>query len=103
MRLYAINHGSGIAAVALSLVALATVLFGYTREPLPDEGALAHIFQLTVVAAVGMIIVASATAGSTEPRRTGRRVVVAIIALALAFAALYYLENDYYPTRPGAR
>lgn len=91
--------------VALALLALLTVMVGYTRPPLPpppgrtesDEGALAHIFQLTIVALAPTILLFLVTADWTQPMRSARPLAIAGAALALAFAALYYLENYYYP------
>jgi hypothetical protein len=58
-----VNRISGRVMVILSLTALLTVILGFTQPPQPDEGSLAHIFQLTIA------------------------------ALVLAFGALYYLEH----------
>jgi hypothetical protein len=38
--------------VVLSVIALLTVLSGYMQSPQPDEGAAAHIFQLSIAALV---------------------------------------------------
>ncbi len=74
-----------------------TVCIGYTRPPLPDEGALAHIFQLMIVAVVPTMLVFLATADWTQPLPTARQLALPIAALILAFAALYYLEHSFYP------
>jgi hypothetical protein len=100
-----INRAIGIGMVVLSLLALLTVLIGYTRPPLPpppgrtepDEGALAHIFQLTIVLLVPVILLFLATADWTQPARSARPLAIAVPALVLAFAALYYLEHFFYP------
>jgi hypothetical protein len=92
-----VNRISGIVLALLSVTALLTVCAGYTRPPLPDEGALAHIFQLTIVAVVPAMLVFLTTADWTQPLATARRLAVPIIALVLAFAALYYLEHHFYP------
>jgi hypothetical protein len=92
-----INRTSSRAMLALSLLAFLTVLMGYTQAPLPDEGTLAHIFQLTVVLlfVVGMVFLV--TADWKQPRRMVRSVALPTATLALAFSALYYLEHRYYP------
>jgi hypothetical protein len=45
-----INRVSSKTLIVLSLIALITVLSGYTQPPQPDEGTAAHIFQLSIVA-----------------------------------------------------
>ena len=88
-----INRLSGRVIFVLSLIALITVLIGYTQPPQPDEGALAHIFQITIVLVVPMILLFAGTADWKRPRESVRRLAPPAAALALAFAALYYLEH----------
>ena len=92
-----LNRISALVLTVLSLTALLTVGVGYTRPPLPDEGALAHIFQLTIVAVVPAMLVFLTTADWTQPMTAARRLALPIAALVLAFAALYYLEHHFYP------
>ena len=92
-----INRVSGRVIIALSFLALLTVLIGYTRPPLPDEGALAHIFQLSIVTLVPMIFLFLVTADWRQPSRSVRPLVFPGAALVAAFVALYYLEHYYYP------
>ena len=73
------------------------LLLGYTRPPLPDEGAGAHIFQLAIVALLPAGLLFLGTADWTQPLRSLRRLAVPAVVVALAFAALYYLEHYYYP------
>jgi uncharacterized YccA/Bax inhibitor family protein len=87
------NRLSCIALIVLSLTALVTVLIGFTQPPLPDEGTLAHIFQLAVAAIAPTSLLFLATADWTEPLPTARRLALPAIALVLAFAALYRLEH----------
>ncbi|HEY4932941.1 MAG TPA: hypothetical protein VII23_15330 [Terriglobales bacterium] len=90
------NESTGSAAESyssLSLTALLTVLVGYTQPPQPDEGALAHIFQLSIVALVLMIVLFLATADWKQPLRSARPLAFPAVALMTAFAALYYLEH----------
>ena len=56
MRGQQINNVSGKVLIVLSLTALLAVLSGYTQPPQPDEGAAAHIFQLSIVALVPIIL-----------------------------------------------
>ena len=96
MRGQQINRVSSIVIIGLSLTALFTVLSGFThpaQPPEPDEGAAAHIFQLSIVALVPMIILFLATADWRLPLRSARLLAVPASALVLAFGALYYLEH----------
>jgi hypothetical protein len=93
-----VNWLSGLLLTALSLTALLDVLLlGYTRPPLPDEGAGAHIFQLSIVALVPAGLAFLATADWALPVRLVRRLAVPAVFVVLAFTALYYLEHYYYP------
>jgi hypothetical protein len=73
------------------------LLVGYTQPPLPDEGTGAHIFQLSIVALVPAGFLFLATADWTQPVRTVRRLAFPAAIVILAFAALYYLEHNFYP------
>lgn len=88
-----INRVSGRVILVLSLTALLTVLIGYTQPPQPDEGALAHIFQLTIVTLVPMVLLFLGTADWKQPLRSARRLALPAAALVVAFVALYYLEH----------
>ena len=93
MRSQQINHISGKVIIVLSLTALTTVLIGYTQPPQPDEGALAHIFQLSIVALVATILLFLATADWRQPLRSTRPLAFPAGTLVLAFSALYFLEH----------
>ena len=88
-----IHRISGRTLILLSLVALFAVLSGYTQPPQPDEGAAAHIFQLSIVALLPAFLLFVATADWRQPWRSARPLAFAIVTLALAFRALYYLEH----------
>jgi hypothetical protein len=88
-----INRFAGKVVVVLSLTALFAVLSGYLHPPQPDEGAAAHIFQLSIVALVPMILLFLATADWRQPLRSARSLAFPAAALVLAFGALYYLEH----------
>jgi hypothetical protein len=98
-----INSLSGKIVLALSSIALLTVLTGYLQPPQTDEGAAAHIFQLSIVLLALTTILFLGTADWTEPWRTARPLVVSAVVLALAFGALYYLENFRDPHYQGAK
>jgi membrane protease YdiL (CAAX protease family) len=88
-----INRASGKVLIALSFTALFAVLSGYTRPPQPDEGAAAHIFQLSIMAFVPVILLFLATADWRQPLRSVRPLAFPTTALSFAFVALYYLEH----------
>ncbi len=93
-----VNRVSGAALWVLSLTALLDVLLlGYTRPPLPDEGAGAHIFQLSIALLLPAGLLFLATADWARPARSARRLAVPAVVVVLAFAALYYLEHYFYP------
>jgi hypothetical protein len=93
MRGQEVNRASGAALTVLSLIALVAVLSGYTQPPQPDEGTAAHIFQVTIVAAMLMMLLFLSTAEWKQPFRSLRRLVLPGFVLALAFGALYHLEH----------
>jgi hypothetical protein len=98
MRAQRLHLISFIGLFVLSLTALLDVLLlGYTQPPQADEGTGAHIFQLSIVALVPMAVLFFATDDWTQPSRSVRRLALPAAAVVLAFAALYYLENYYYP------
>jgi hypothetical protein len=94
-----VNRLSGSIIIVLSLTALLTVLSGYThpaQPPDPDEGAAAHIFQLSIVLLVPMILLFLGTADWKQRWRSARPLAFPAAALVVAFAALYYLEHYRY-------
>jgi len=93
MRGQQINRVSGKVLIVLSLTALLSVLSGYMQPPQPDEGTAAHIFQLSIVALLPMILLFLATADWRQPLRSARPLAFPIAAFVIAFAALYYLEH----------
>jgi formate-dependent nitrite reductase membrane component NrfD len=91
-----INRASSRVVLVLSVLALLTVLAGLSQPrqaPATDEGALAHIFQLSIVALGPAILLFLLTADWRQPLESVRSLVVPAAALVLAFAALYYLEH----------
>jgi uncharacterized membrane protein len=88
-----INRVSRKVIIVLSLTALFTVVSGYFQAAQADEGTAAHIFQLSIVALVPMIILFLATADWRQPLQSARPLGFPAAALVLAFGALYYLEH----------
>ena len=90
-----INRVSKIVLVVLSLVALATVVSGFFQPPQPeaDEGAAAHIFQLSIVAFVPTTLLLLATADWSQPLRIARTLALPLITVIAAFGVLYYVEH----------
>lgn len=96
MRAEGVNRISRKVILGLSLLALFTVITGYCQAPQPDEGAGAHIFQLSITALVPMVLLFFVTADWKRPSENARVLAVPAAALVLAFAALYYLEHYFY-------
>jgi hypothetical protein len=88
-----INRMSSRVVTGLSVLALLTVISGYFQAPQPDEGAAAHIFQLSIVLIVPTILLFFITADWKQPLRNLQALAVPGTALVLAFGALYYLEH----------
>ena len=88
-----INFASGLVMVFLSVVALLAVLSGYTQPPQKDEGAAAHIFQLSIVGVAPTILVFLTTSDWSKAWRCMRTLAIAVAALVLAFVLLYFLEH----------
>lgn len=93
MRVDLLNRISKNVATALSLVAVGSVSAGYFAPRHPDEGALAHIFQLSIVALAPTLLFFMATADWKRPARAARELTLPGFALIAAFVALYFLEH----------
>src|SRR2546426_592732 len=92
-----INQISGKNLIVLSLATFVLVVYGDTLPPESDEGGAAHIFQLLVVAWVPTFLLSFTSANWGQPLRRARTMGFSILALVLAFGALYYLEHYFYP------
>ena len=90
-----INRVSLIVLVVLSLIALFTVVSGFFQPPQPqqDEGAAAHIFQLSIVALVPTTLLFLATADWSQPLRSVRALVFPFVTVMAAFSVLYCVEH----------
>ena len=85
---------SGWIPVAMSLIALAIVVihavrYGIVHEA--DEGTSAHLFQILMVAQVPVIGWFVVRWLPRERGRTLRMMAVQVVAIAAAFAAVYFL------------
>lgn len=96
-----VNRISGYTVLGLSLFSMllvvgATVLTMLGRfDPSPDgdEGAAAHLFQLAVVLLLPTGLTFLATADWRQPWEVAKRLAVPAVALVVAFATLFYMEN----------
>lgn len=99
MAVQGLHRASTVAMIGLALLALVTVLWGYTiprDTPAPaDEGTGAHLFQLAVVLLLPAGLAFLGTANWKEPRRIVVPLTIAGLAVVAAFAALYYLEHSW--------
>jgi energy-coupling factor transporter transmembrane protein EcfT len=93
MREAQTNRISAKVLIVLSLVALSAVVSGYFQPPQADEGAAAHIFQLSVVAILPTLLLFLATTDWKQPWRSARQLTLPFSTLVMAFGALYYLEH----------
>jgi len=93
MRRQQINRVSGNVLIVLSLTALIAVLSGYSQPPRTDEGTGAHVFQLSILALVPMILFFLATADWRQPVPSVRPLALSAAILVFAFGTLYYLEH----------
>jgi len=88
-----INRVSARIILVLSITALLAVLSGYAQPPQADEGAAAHIFQLSIVTLIPVFVLFLSTADWRQPSRSARFLALPGTALVLAFGALYCLEH----------
>jgi hypothetical protein len=96
VRTQQINRVTAVVLVVLSLTALITVATGLIWPPPklePDEGAQAHIFQLSIAGLVPVTVAVLGTADWRHAWRSLQPVVIAFLSTVLAFAGLYYLEH----------
>ena len=99
MHTQRLNRVCSRLVLVLSLIALLTVLLGFTqpRQPAPtDEGSLAHIFQIAIVLVAATVLLFLFSADWKQPVRSIRPLVIPSAVLVVAFTALYYLEHIYF-------
>lgn len=83
----------GIALVTLALTSLAAVISGFFMPRQADEGAGAHMFQLSIVAVVPVTLAFIATADWRSPARPVVTITIASAIVIASFIALYHLEH----------
>ena len=96
-----INRISGHIVLGLSLFAMCLVggaivltMLGQFRPSTDgDEGTAAHLFQLAIILLLPTGLTFLATADWRQPRRIAERLVLPMVALVVAFSALYYMEH----------
>ena len=93
---FGVLNGFALIALADIAIALLRILPGPPKPAPTDEGAAAHIFQISVAAAFLMLLLFVSTADWSKPRRALKLAALPIAVLALAFGALYYLEHVYW-------
>jgi len=103
MRSQQLNRTSIKVLIGLSLIALLTVITGYFQPPQTDEGAGAHIFQLSIVLVVPTLLLFVVTADWRQPWKSAQQLAVPFMFLVLAFGALYYLEHYRWAQSNGNR
>lgn len=96
MKADQIHRASRRAILALASLALLAVLSGYLQAPQPDEGAAAHIFQITIVLLGPALLLFLVSADWNSRRKILLSLLPALLTLTFAFAALYYLEHYRY-------
>lgn len=90
-----VNRISGIAPIVLSLVAFGVVTVAVltgSETGNADEGTIAHIFQLLIVAEVPFILVFVATAEWKSVIRVVGLIALQAAALVLAFAPVAFFK-----------
>jgi hypothetical protein len=114
-RTQRLNRLSWMVLTSLSLTALASILIGVVRlsraahlsAPQQDEGAGAHIFQLSIMALLPVGLAFLATADWKQPLGSVRRLALPAAMVVLAFSMLFYFEHVCLPAhgyplpRPG--
>lgn len=91
-----IGRVSGAALLTLAATAFVTVVVGLSRLPEPpgsDEGALARIFQLSIVAAFPAALVFVAATGRRSSRGAFVVLAASVALVVLAFSLLSYGEH----------
>ena len=101
MSAHTLNRISGRVVLGLSLFAMllvvgATILALLGRfNPAPggDEGTPAHLFQLAILLLMPAGLAYLMSADWEKPWNVAKRLIVPALALAVAFATLYYMEH----------
>jgi hypothetical protein len=90
-----VHRIGALAILFLSAMALLTILIGIGQPPQPDEGTLAHLFQLAVGAILPAALVFFFFADPQRPWREMKIVALASVMLVVAFTLLYWMEHHH--------
>ena len=90
----AMNRACATAPIVMSTLASLLAFFGGVTAVggADDEGTLAHVFQLLIVAQVPFIVGFLATADWRRARRIGLTAALHLAAVAFAFAPVLYFQ-----------
>lgn len=78
-----------MSVTALSMVLVHWAIFGIVQET--DEGTLAHIFQILIVAQIPVALYFFISWVNKKPKETFLIVVLQVVALLVAIVAVYFL------------
>jgi hypothetical protein len=87
-------HILSLFAMCLVVGAAALTKIG-KLHPSRDEGTAAHLFQIAIALLLPAGLVFLLSADWRRPARVALRLVAPAIALAIAFATLYYMEHRH--------
>ena len=90
-----LKHPSAFLPLAMSLIALATVLvFLASHGPAPqaDEGAAAHVWQILMAAQVPIVVFFAIKWARPSPRQAGPILALQLAAALAAMAPVYLLH-----------
>lgn len=102
MRKDRLNRISSAVLLVLSLTASVVPWLlewrrGFDQPPLADEGTPAHVFQLSIVLLMPVVLIFLATADLRRPWQIVRRSAIPAALVFLSVAGLFYYEHIYIP------
>jgi hypothetical protein len=100
MRGEHINRVSGRILIVVVAGCFARGAEWYFQPPQPDEGAAAHVFQISIVVWLPMVLIFLATIDWKQRLRSTRVLTLPAALLILAFGAPYDLEHYGMGARP---
>lgn len=94
MKVSSIKQPSAILPIAMSLAALATVLYHiamFGTAPQPDEGAAAHIWQVLMAGQIPVLAWYAVKWVPQSPKAAVQVLAVQLVAALAALAPVYWL------------